>query len=127
MGRSVFKTVEGRSTCLVGSTPTLFRQIYAGTPRVKLARKGKRLPAPNGCGATGRVGPELTETLLVLAAAAVLFSFAAWRERQPKEDGVIRWIPYTGIQFVALLIFILAAAHLVSLWTGTPLIGRFSR
>ncbi len=70
---------------------------------------------------------ELLETLLLFAIAIVVLIFAGWRERQPKEDGVIRWIPYTGVQFVAFLVIILAAAHLVSLWTGTPLIGKLSR
>jgi hypothetical protein len=69
----------------------------------------------------------LTQTLLFLAGAVAVFAFAFWRERQPKEDGVIRWVPYTGIQFAAMLAIFLALAHLVSLWTGTPLIGRFSR
>jgi len=69
----------------------------------------------------------LTATLLFFFGSAAVFLFALWRERQPKEDGVPRWIPYTGIQFVALLAMVLAGAHLVTLWTGTPLIGRFSR
>jgi hypothetical protein len=69
----------------------------------------------------------VTGTLLVLLVAAAVFAFALWRQRKPKEDGVIRYVPYTGIQFVALLVVILAAAHLVTLWTGTPLVGRMSR
>lgn len=69
----------------------------------------------------------MTATLVVLVAAVMAFTVALWRERRPKQDGVVRWVPYTGIQFVALLVAILAAAHLVSLWTGTPLVGRFSR
>ncbi len=64
---------------------------------------------------------------MVLAAAVAVVAFAFWRDRQPKDDGVIRWVPYTGIQFAAMLAIFLAIAHLVSLWTGTPLIRRFSR
>jgi len=63
----------------------------------------------------------------MLAGAAALLAFATYMARRPKEDGVIRWIPYVGIQFVALLGIILAAAHLVSLLTGQPLMGRFFR
>jgi len=39
----------------------------------------------------------------------------------------IRPIPDKGLMFVALLEIIVAAAHLVSLWTGTPLEGRRGR
>ena len=63
----------------------------------------------------------------MLAAAAGLFAFATIMARRPKEDGVIRWIPYVGIQFVALLIIFLAVAHLLSLLTGQPFMGRFFR
>ncbi len=63
----------------------------------------------------------------MLAAAAGLFAFATIMARRSKEDGVIRWVPYVGIQFVAVLIIFLAVAHLLSLLTGQPFIGRFFR
>ena len=37
------------------------------------------------------------------------------------------WIPYTALQFVAILVFVLMLAHLISLLTGTPLVGRLIR
>ena len=61
----------------------------------------------------------------MLAAAVAAFTAATILARRPKEDGVIRWIPYVGIQFVALLAIILALAHVLSLLTGQPLMGRF--
>jgi predicted ferric reductase len=61
----------------------------------------------------------------MLAAAVAVFAVATILARRPKEDGVIRWIPYVGIQFVALLAIILALAHVLSLLTGQPLMGRF--
>ncbi len=66
-------------------------------------------------------------TLAVLAAGVALFLFATYMGRRPKEDGKLRWIPYGGVQFVAILIIILALAHVISLLTGQPLVGRFSR
>ncbi len=69
----------------------------------------------------------MTMTIAVLAAGIVLFLFASYKARQPKEVGELRWIPYGGVQFVAILVIILALAHIVSLLTGQPLVGRFSR
>ncbi|NKB59852.1 MAG: hypothetical protein GKS00_26375 [Alphaproteobacteria bacterium] len=69
----------------------------------------------------------MAATLAVLAAAVGLFLFATYKARQPHELGKLRWIPYGGIQFVAILIIVLALAHVISLLTGQPLVGRFSR
>jgi hypothetical protein len=69
----------------------------------------------------------MTETLAVLAAGVALFLFATYMARRPREPGELRYIPYGGVQFVALLIVILALAHVISLLTGQPLVGRFSR
>ena len=70
---------------------------------------------------------DLTVTLVILGFAVAVAAFANYKGRQPHEPGVIRWIPYTGLQFVALLVVVLMLAHLVTLLTGTPLVGRFSR
>ncbi len=66
-------------------------------------------------------------TLAGLAAAVILFLFATYMGRRPKVDGELRWIPYGGVQFVAILIIVLACAHLVTLLTGQQFIGRFAR
>lgn len=68
----------------------------------------------------------MTATLAGLALAIVVFLLAAYMERRPKADGELRWTPYIGIQMAALLAVIVALAHLVSLLTGTPLVGRYS-
>ena len=66
-------------------------------------------------------------TLAGLAAAVILFLLATYMGRRPKADDELRWIPYSGVQFVAILIIVLAGAHLVTLLTGQQLIGRFAR
>ncbi len=66
-------------------------------------------------------------TLAFLAGGAGLFALAGYLARRPRELGKLQWIPYNGVQFVALVIVILAIAHLISLLTGQPLEGRFSR
>ena len=66
-------------------------------------------------------------TLMVLVGAVALLGLATYMARQPKEVGELRYIPYGGVQFVAILIIVLALAHIISLLTGQPLVGRFSR
>lgn len=68
----------------------------------------------------------LTATLIVMAVAGVVFVVALVRHRRPRELGEVSLLPYGGIQFLALVVAVLMAAHLISLVTGSPLIGRFS-
>ena len=44
VGRSDFKSVEARTTCLVGSTPTLFRQYFAGSQTLTNSVGSSSLP-----------------------------------------------------------------------------------
>ncbi len=93
-----------------------------------MARTLQRRPSPSGSAIESRPRQSAVNlTLAMLAVAAALFGFATYMARRPKEDGVIRWIPYVGIQFVALLLIILTLAHLLSLLTGQPITGRLSR
>ena len=68
----------------------------------------------------------LTTTLIVLAVSAVAFAIALFQHRRPRELGEVTMLPYGGIQFAALVVAVLMVAHLLSLLSGTPLIGRFS-
>lgn len=67
----------------------------------------------------------LIPTLVVMAASAVVFVVALFLHRRPRELGDVTLLPYGGIQFIALVVAVLMAAHLISLLTGSPLIGRF--
>jgi hypothetical protein len=69
----------------------------------------------------------LTVTLIILACGLALAGFANFMSRRPTEPGRPRLVPYTGLQFVGLLLVILMLAHLVTLLTGTPLQGRSAR
>ena len=71
------------------------------------------------------MGLALTVVLLLLALAVA--GTANWLERRPHELGRPPLVPYTAIQMVALVLAILMLAHLVSLLTGTPLVGRLMR
>ena len=70
---------------------------------------------------------SLAVTNSILIAALIVGAFANYKSRQPVELGKTSWIPFLGVQFVAILVVILMAAHLVTLLTGVPLKGRFSR
>lgn len=66
-------------------------------------------------------------TLIGIGAGLALFLFANYMSRRPPSWGRVRFVPYHGLQFVGLLVMILAIAHLVSLITGQPLEGRMIR
>ncbi|NQV81440.1 MAG: hypothetical protein HQ495_12870 [Alphaproteobacteria bacterium] len=68
----------------------------------------------------------LTTTLIVLVVSVAAFAGALYRHRRPRELGDVTMLPYGGIQFAALVVAVVMVAHLVSLLSGAPLIGRFS-
>lgn len=70
---------------------------------------------------------SLTATLIILAACIAVLVVAQIRERRRYEPGRISLIPWVPLQFLALLGVMLMLAHLISLLTGEPFIGRFGR
>ena len=68
------------------------------------------------------MGLGLTVTVLVIAFA--VFGAAILISRKPVEPGQVRMVPYGGIQFLAIATVLVTLAHLISLLTGEPLIGR---
>ena len=76
----------------------------------------------------GRARPmTLPWTLLLLAAGVASAAFCLWHQRRPRELGEIAWFPSTLMLGVALVVVILAVAHIVTLVTGHPLVGRALR
>ena len=63
-------------------------------------------------------------TIALLLAGLLLAAFCLWHQRRPRTLGDVPWFPSTLMLGVALLVLILAAAHLVTLITGHPLQGR---
>jgi len=70
---------------------------------------------------------SLAVTLGVLAVAAVLLALASYGARRPRDLGELPLMPYGAIQFLALVAIIVMLAHLVTLLTGHPLVGRLGR
>ena len=70
---------------------------------------------------------SLTLTLIILAVCVAVLGIAQIRERRKYEPGRISLIPWVPLQFVAMMGMILMLAHLVSLLTGEPLVGRMMR
>ena len=66
----------------------------------------------------------LTVTLVILGVALVAGIFANIQSRRPPDPTKVRMLPYLGIQFFAILVVILMAAHLITLLTGKPFVGR---
>jgi len=67
---------------------------------------------------------SLAWTLALLAAGLALAALCLWHQRRPRELGEVSWFPSTLLLGVALVAIILALAHLVTLTTGHPLVGR---
>ena len=67
---------------------------------------------------------EWAVTLALLAAGVALFGFATWRARQPPQPLKVRMVNYTLVQFAAVLFVLLVVAHVITLATGEPMIGR---
>lgn len=77
-------------------------------------------------------GPEvpslgLWETVAGLALAGGALLAANLLSRRPYVPGRPPLVPYVWIEILAALAALLLAAHLVSLVTGTPLVGRWQR
>lgn len=70
---------------------------------------------------------SLTLTLVILAVCVAILGIAQIRERRPYEPGRITLVPWVPLQFLAMMGMILMLAHLVSLLTGEPLVGRMMR
>ena len=64
-------------------------------------------------------------TVALLAAGLILTGIARWHETRPRQLGEVRLFPATAVLAVGVLLSVLAATHLVSLLTGTPLHGRY--
>ena len=67
---------------------------------------------------------SLAPTLVILVVAVAAWALAHREGGRPVEVRRARWVPYTGVQFLAAVAFILMVAHLVNLVTGQPLEGR---
>jgi len=68
---------------------------------------------------------SLIPTLAILGGALALFAFARRRARLPADPFRIRMIDYTFVQYGAAIVALLMIVHLVGLWSGRPLPGRF--
>ena len=44
--------------------------------------------------------------------------------RRPYEPGRLPLIPYAAVQFIGVVVILLMLAHLITIWTGTPFVGR---
>ncbi|MEM7427054.1 MAG: hypothetical protein AAF441_13235 [Pseudomonadota bacterium] len=68
------------------------------------------------------------EMAITIGSALLGFSgvgWALWTEKRPIDPLKPRLIPTTPVLFMCLVIIIFAAAHLITLITGQPHVGRF--
>ena len=63
-------------------------------------------------------------TVLAMVIGLAVTGYANWKSRQKYELGEKPLMPWAGVQFIAMMIFFIAAAHMVSIVTGKPFVGR---
>ena len=66
---------------------------------------------------------SLTETLGIVVLMFALFGFANWRARQPAEPLKVRFINYHVVQMACIVVILLMAAHLITIFAGRPVTG----
>ena len=69
--------------------------------------------------------PSLTSTIVSLVIALAIAAFANWQMRQPFDKRFWPVVPWLGVQFVAATVFLIMAAHLISLLTGSNFGRRY--
>lgn len=102
---------HGLSTALTPSKPLFF----TGFRRIRPPRT--------------RCGPTL-DLILTISGLVVSAGLTIWMivlEKKPPPPGELRLVPTTPFLFIGALGIILALAHLVTLLTGTPHVGRFGQ
>jgi hypothetical protein len=70
---------------------------------------------------------NLNATIALFSLGLAMAVWAAWQERRQRGLGELPLLPPIPILILGVIIMLVAAAHLVSLWTGVPLKGRFAR
>jgi hypothetical protein len=69
-------------------------------------------------------GPGFTATLAGVLLALACGGIANWQLRKPAHERLWPAMPWLGVQFVAALIVLVLAAHLVTLATGRHFASR---
>lgn len=67
---------------------------------------------------------DLILTLATLVAFTALAGWMILLEKRPPIPGSVRLVPTTPVLFFCMLAIVVALAHLVSIITGTPHLGR---
>ena len=70
---------------------------------------------------------DLAITWIGVATAFIIGGFSLYKERQPYVPGKVWYIAYRVLMLLSVLAIILAAAHLITLYTGYTLPGRAPR
>ena len=67
---------------------------------------------------------QLTITLGALGLELAIFALLLVQSRRPPIAGKVRLFPYGPMMIFMVVLFLVTAAHLVSLYTGTQLLPR---
>lgn len=68
------------------------------------------------------IDTAITLTIIVLAIAGI--GWMVYLEKRPKDPARPLLVPTTPILFMLLVVILFAAAHMITLMTGSPHVGR---
>lgn len=54
----------------------------------------------------------------------IVFAFANWRARQPAQPLKVRMVNYHVVQMACIVVILVMAAHMLTLYAGHPVTGR---
>lgn len=66
---------------------------------------------------------DFQTTFIIVLSAAAIFAASLYLGHKAEPLTKLSYVPWTAIQFVALLAIIVFGAHLYSEWRGVPLMG----
>lgn len=70
---------------------------------------------------------NLEATVFILACGVAAFLWAVWQEKRPYRLGKPPLIPPPVLQLISIIVILIMAGHLVSLFTGQPFEPRTFR
>jgi len=63
-------------------------------------------------------------TIITSMLVLIVFAFANWRGRQPAQPLKVRMINYHVVQMACIVVMLVMAAHMLTLYAGHPVTGQ---
>lgn len=75
-------------------------------------------------GNDGGINLDWAVTIITSMLVLIVFAFANWRGRQPAQPLKVRMINYHVVQMACIVVMLVMAAHMLTLYAGHPVTGQ---